>query len=62
MTDKQVQQSNEPVYYMHYETGEVDTEEFWRDACEDWEDFDEYVKDGIFIEVVHIEGGWFVEK
>ena len=31
MTDKQVQQTEEPVYYMHYITGEVDTEEFWRD-------------------------------
>ena len=62
MTDKQVQQTEEPVYYMHYETGEVDTEEFWRDNCEEWESFDEYVKDGIFIEVVRVEGGWFVEK
>ena len=45
MTDKQVQQTKEPVYYMHNATSEVDTEEFWRDNCEEWENFDEYVLD-----------------
>ena len=62
MTDKQVQQTEEPVYYMHNATSEVDTEEFWRDNCEEWKNFDEYVEQGILGEVVLDEFGNCEEK
>lgn len=62
MTDKQVQQTEEPVYYMHYQTGEVDNEEFWRDNLDEHEDFDEYVAEGVFIEVESDESENWLEK
>lgn len=62
MTDKQVQQTDEPVYYMHHITGEVDTEDFWRGNTEEHEDFDEYVAEGIFIEVAQDDLGNWEEK